>query len=486
MAKPAHGSKDQGRKRTTRSRVLPRQDREAGRAARKVVPRSVLGEWTAPEDRADPVAILVDQEVDRVPDLIPLRHERMSASAFAFYRGAAAIMADDLRERPSTGLVVQLAGDAHLANFGGFATAERSMIFDLNDFDETLPGPFEWDVLRLVASFEIAARHRGFNADERARVVADVADEYCTAMAEFAGMSRLDVWYSRMQAEDIVTRWAGKVDQEHIDRFRALIARGRRKTSTRAVSRYTQVGPDGSLRIISDPPFVVPLAELERIDESQVRSQVDQILAQYRESLPDDRKVLVDGYRVADVARKVVGVGSVGTRCWIALLVGRDDSGDDLVLQFKEASASVLEGAAPPSRYDNHGERVVQGQRLMQASSDTLLGWTSMEGADGVRRDYYVRQMWDWKTSADLETMDLPAMTIYARLCGWTLARAHARSGNRFALAAYLGSGTAFAAAMSSFAVAYADQNQRDYEAFLRAIVEGRIETSSAEADRSG
>jgi uncharacterized protein (DUF2252 family) len=484
MAKRADEPKDPGKKRVARSRVLPRQDREAGRAARKVVPRSVLGEWQAGEDRADPVAILVDQEADRVPDLIGLRHERMSASAFAFYRGAAAIMANDLRERANTGLIVQLAGDAHLANFGGFATAERSMVFDLNDFDETLPGPFEWDILRLVASFEIAARHRGFTADERARVVADVADEYCIAMADFAGMSRLDVWYSRMQAEDIITRWAGKIDRERIDRFQALIARGRRKTSARAVSRYTQVGPDGSLRIISDPPFVVRAAELADLDEEQIREHVDRILDQYRDSLTDDRKVLIDGYRVVDVARKVVGVGSVGTRCWIALLVARDNSGDDLVLQFKEAGASVLEGAAPPSRYDNHGERVVQGQRLMQASSDTLLGWTSVTGIDGVRRDYYVRQMWDWKTSADLETMDLPAMTIYARICGWTLARAHARSGNRFALTAYLGSGTAFAQAMNAFAVAYADQNQRDYEAFLRAIVEGRIETSSAEADR--
>jgi uncharacterized protein (DUF2252 family) len=484
MAKPAAAQQGLGKKKASRSTALPRQDREAGKAARKVVPRSVLGEWKAPEDRADPVSILVAQEADRVPDLVPLRHERMSASAFAFYRGAAAIMANDLRERPSTGLIVQLAGDAHLANFGGFATAERSMIFDLNDFDETLPGPFEWDILRLVASFEIAARHRGFTAEERSRVVADVADEYCIAMAEFAAMGRLDVWYARMQAEDIITRWAGKIDQGRIDRFKELIAKGRRKTSARAVSRYTQVGKDGSLRIISDPPFVVRVAELADLDQEEVRGHVATILSEYRESLSDDRKILIDGYEVADVARKVVGVGSVGTRCWIALLVGRDNSGDDLVLQFKEATSSVLEVAAPPSRYDNHGERVVQGQRLMQASSDTLLGWTSVTALDGVRRDYYVRQMWDWKTSADLETMDITAMTIYARICGWTLARAHARSGNRFALTAYLGSGTAFAEAMNAFAVAYADQNQRDYEAFLRAIVEGRIESSSVQADR--
>ncbi len=448
---------------------------QAGRSARKEAPRSQLGAWTAPEDRADPVAILQDQAEDRLQDLVPLRYARMAASAFTFYRGAAALMAHDLGTQPNTGLTVQLAGDAHLANFGGFATAERSLIFDLNDFDETLPGPFEWDVKRLVASFEVAGRHNGFTTGQRAAVNSAVAAEYRNAMADFAGMSRLDVWYARMQAEDIVNRWAGSAHPDRIASFQRTLEKGRRKTSARAVSRYTTQGPDGELKIINDPPFVEPLDQLEGIEGRDVRSAVEGILAEYRGSLPDDLKILIDGYRVVDAARKVVGVGSVGTRCWIALLVGRDNAGDDLVLQFKEATASVLEPVTAPSAYDNHGRRVVEGQRLMQASGDMLLGWTRVQGVDGVWRDFYVRQMWDWKTSPDLETMDHHAMGVYARVCGWTLARAHARSGNRYTISAYLGSGRTFTRAMADFADSYADQNQRDYEAFLGAIADERI-----------
>ena len=446
-----------------------------GKSARKEVPRSQLGAWVTPEDRRDPVSILEEQAQGRVQDLVPLRNARMAASAFTFYRGAAALMANDLGTQGNTGLTVQLAGDAHLANFGGFATAERTLVFDLNDFDETLPGPFEWDVKRLVASFEVAGRHNGFTPAQRAEIVAAVAMEYRSAMAEFAGMSRLDVWYARIQAEDIMNRWAGTADPERIASFQRVLAKGRKKTSAKAVSRYTTLGPDGDLQIISDPPFVEPIGQLAGMDETDVRSAVQGILDEYRKSLPDDLKVLIDGYRVVDAARKVVGVGSVGTRCWIALLVGKDDPSDDLVLQFKEANASVLESVGSPSQYDNHGRRVVEGQRLMQASSDMLLGWTRVPGVDGVWRDFYVRQMWDWKTSPDLEAMDDLAMGVYARVCGWTLARAHARSGNRYAIAAYLGSGRTFARAMQEFADSYADQNQRDYEAFLRAIVEDRI-----------
>ena len=446
-----------------------------GKSARKEVPRSQLGTWVAPEARLDPVAILEDQAEGRLQDLVPLRYARMAASAFTFYRGAAALMAHDLGAQPSTGLTVQLAGDAHLANFGGFATSERTLVFDLNDFDETLPGPFEWDVKRLAASFEIASRHNGFSPAQRARIVAAVASEYRSAMAEFAGMSRLDVWHARMQAEDILTRWVGSAHPGRIASFRRTLAKGRRRTSERAVSRYTTMGPDGELRVISDPPFVEPLSQLGGTDEADVRAAVEGILAEYRRTLPDDMKVLLDGYRVVDAARKVVGVGSVGTRCWIALLVGRDDPTDDLVLQLKEANASVLECVAPPSAYDNHGRRVVEGQRLMQASSDMLLGWTRVRGTDGDWRDFYVRQMWDWKTSPNLEAMDDLAMGVYARVCGWTLARAHARSGNRYAIAAYLGSGRTFTRAMQEFADSYADQNQRDYEAFLLAIAEDQI-----------
>ena len=450
----------------------------AGRSVRKEVPRSQLGTWVAPADRRDPVAVLVEQSVGRLDELIPLRHARMSASAFTFYRGAAALMANDLGTHARTGLIVQLAGDAHLANFGGFATAERSLVFDLNDFDETLPGPFEWDVKRLVASFEVAARHLRFTRAQSDVILAAVAGEYRNAMAEFADMHRLDVWYARIQAEDILSRWAGSVDPARVESFRRTLAKGRKKTSARAVSRYTTTGPDGELQVISDPPFIEPISELSGKGEAEVRAAVEAILAEYRTSLPDDLRVLLDGYRVVDAARKVVGVGSVGTRCWIALLVGKDDPSDDLVLQFKEANASVLESVTEPSGYDNHGRRVVEGQRLMQSASDLLLGWTRVQGMDGLWRDFYVRQMWDWKTSADLESMDHLGMEIYARMCGWTLARAHARSGDRFAIAAYLGSGRTFTRAMQQFAVLYADQNQHDYEAFLRAIAEERIPRS--------
>ncbi len=449
-----------------------------GRSARKEVPRSQLGAWVAPSDRRDPVEVLSEQSLGRLEDLVPLRYARMSASAFTFYRGAAALMVNDLGTQVHTGLTVQLAGDAHLANFGGFATAERSLVFDLNDFDETLPGPFEWDVKRLVASFEVAARHLRFTREQSDVILAAAAREYRNAMAEFATMPRLDVWYARIQAEDILSRWSGSVDPARIASFQRTLAKGRRKTSARAVSRYTTTAPDGELQIISDPPFIEPIGELSGLDEAQVRSWVEGILAEYRTTLADDLKVLLDGYRVVDAARKIVGVGSVGTRCWIALLVGKNDPADDLVLQFKEATASVLESVTEPSSYDNHGRRVVEGQRLMQSASDMLLGWTQVEGLDGVLRDFYVRQMWDWKTSADLESMDHLAMEVYARVCGWTLARAHARSGDRFAIAAYLGSGRAFTGAMQEFAVLYADQNQRDYEAFQRAIIDGRIPRS--------
>ena len=462
-------------------RVLPRQLARAGKDARKAVPRASLGEWVAAADRPDPVEILRSQEADRVPELVPIRYERMSESAFAFYRGAAAIMAEDLRPRPQTGLIAQLAGDAHLANFGGFATSERSLIFDLNDFDETVPGPFEWDVMRLVASFQIAAEHRRMPTAQQAEVVRAVAEEYRVAMAEFARMSRLDVWYARMQAEDILERWAGLVDEAHLQRFRELIAKGRKKTSARAVSRYSRPGPDGTLQVVADPPFVVPISQLAGDEPGEARRRIVEAVAAYRESLSDDMKILLDGYRIVDIARKVVGVGSVGTRCWIVLLVGVDDASDDLVLQVKQAGPSVLEVAVQASRYANHGERVVQGQRLMQASSDMLLGWTRTMSIDGVERDYYVRQMWDWKTSPDLETMDAESMGVYARICGWTLARAHARSGNRYAIAAYVGSGKAFVEAMAAFAVAYAEQNRRDYEAFGRAIESGRIQRSTAQ-----
>jgi hypothetical protein len=454
---------------------------ELGRAARDRMPREQLGAWQPAVDRRDPVDILVGQEHSRVPELVPLRHERMAVSPFTFYRGAAAIMAEDLGTRPNTGLIAQLAGDAHLANFGGFATAERSLIFDLNDFDETLPGPFEWDVHRLAASFEIAGRNNGFTPLERESLVATVASTYASAMAGFSRMGRLEVWYARIEAGEIIDRWGSTVDPARVAAFRKRLDKGRAKTSARAVSRYTRVAANGELAIVSQPPFVVPAHELTGMPEEVVREFAERVFAAYRTTLSDDRQLLLSGYRIVDVARKVVGVGSVGTRCWIALLVAKDDASDDLVMQVKEAQPSVLESVTEPSRYSQHGQRVVEGQRLMQAASDPLLGWTSATGIDGVERDFYVRQMWDWKISADLEAMDPIGMGLYARMCGWTLARAHARTGDRHAIAAYIGGGAAFSRAIGEFATTYADQNERDYAAFLAAIDEGRIERSNLE-----
>ncbi len=454
---------------------------EAGRAARKAVPRSSLGTWEAPADRPDPVSTLQAQAAGRVSDLVPLRYERMLASPFTFFRGAAAIMARDLGTRPRTGLQVQLAGDAHLANFGAFAAADRTMIFDLNDFDETLPGPFEWDIQRLVASFEIAGRHNGFTPAQRAKVNAHVASTYRQAIREFSATTRLDVWYARIEAEAIIHRWGRELAPAQVAAFRRTIAKGRERTSQKAVSRYTHVDEDGQLRVISRPPFVVPARDLFGVPEEEVQGVAMQVLDAYRATLADDRQLLMSAFEPVDVARKVVGVGSVGTRCFIVLLVAADDPTDDLVLQVKEASASVLEAGGEPTRYDNQGRRVVEGQRLMQASGDVLLGWTRVVGLDGVERDFYVRQMWDWKTSADVDGMDHLSLGVYACLCGWTLARAHARSGDRHAIAAYLGSGTAFERALQEFAASYADQNYRDFEALRAAVADGSVVASSAE-----
>ncbi len=462
-------------------RPRPRPTATIGRTVRKSIPRTSLGAWTPSPERPDPVETLQAQNVNRVQELVPLRFERMSASPFAFYRGAAAVMAGDLATRPRTTLRVQLAGDAHLANFGGFATPERSMIFDLNDFDETLPGPFEWDVQRLVASFTVAGRHRGFSSAECAGLIDRVAGSYCTAMNGFANQARLDVWYARIEAADILKRWGAAADPARVEAFQRRMDKARGRTSQRAVSRYTTVGDDGQLHVISQPPVIQPITELVDGTAETLRELARQVFGHYRSTLADDRGVLLAGYRIVDIGRKVVGVGSVGTRCWIVLLVAIDDEGDDLVLQVKEAGPSVLESVAAASQYPNHGQRVVEGQRLMQAASDPLLGWATVPGLDGVTRDYYVRQMWDWKTSADLETMDKVGMDLYANLCGWTLARAHARTGDRKVLAAYLGSGRTFTKAMQEFAESYADQNQRDFEALESAIGDGRVEVAPPE-----
>ncbi len=433
-----------------------------GRAARAKVSRSSHAVWAAGPDRPDPVALLRAQEATRVPELVPLRHERMLESPFTFYRGAAVIMAADLATVPSSGLRVQACGDAHLANFGGFAAPDRTLVFDMNDFDETAPGPFEWDVKRLAASFEIAARAREFPTKTAREVVRRVARSYREAMAQFATMTNLDVWYSRLDAQAVLDRWRSQVSPDDVKRFERTAAKAERKGSLKALSRLTE-RVDGAYRIVSDPPTLVPVSDLGG-DPEPFLAWLHERYRAYRRSLQRDRRHLLEGYRLVDFARKVVGVGSVGTRCWIALLLGKDDA-DPLFLQVKEAEASVLEPYAGKSSFANHGQRVVEGQRLLQTGGDILLGWTRAEGVDGVERDFYVRQLWDWKVSADLETMSPEILTIYAQLCGWTLARGHARSGDRIAIAAYLGTGVGFERAIADFAAAYADQNERDFEA---------------------
>ena len=415
-----------------------------------------------------------------MPELVPIRYGRMLASAFTFYRGAAAIMADDLATTPTTGLTVQLAGDAHLANFGGFAAPDRSLVFDLNDFDETLPGPFEWDIKRLVASFAVASRDRGFPPEVSRRLTSNVVTSYRDAIAEFAEMGRLDVWYTRLDAEDLERRWVAALDASTLAAFHKNLAKARRRTSGRAFSRYTATGPDGALRPVSDPPLVVPLDELfAGPDLDQAQALVADFFNRYLASLPDDKQHLLRGYRLVGAARKVVGVGSVGTRCWILLLVGEHNSMDDLVLQIKEAVPSVLEPYLGASAYPSHGRRVVEGQRLMQAASDMLLGWEQVTHPSGETYDFYVRQMWDGKASARLDTLTVDGYTAYAQICGWTLARAHARSGDRKAIAGYLGSGGKLASAMAAFAEAYADQNEADYQLVRRAADDGLIPVAS-------
>jgi len=463
-------SPDQPTRTAVRSKAVvhldPVERAARGRAARTRVSRSAHAEWVAGPGRADPVALLRAQEATRVPELVPLRHERMLESPFTFYRGAAVIMAADLATVPSSGLGVQACGDAHLANFGGFAAPDRALVFDMNDFDETAPGPFEWDLKRLAASFEIAARTREFSSKTARAVVRQVARSYRDAMAQFATMTNLDVWYSRLDAQGVLDRWRSQVSADDVKRFERTTTKATTKNSLKALSRLTQ-RTDGGYRIISDPPTLVPVSDLGG-DPAPFRAWLHDRYRTYRRSLQPDRRHLLEDYRLVDFARKVVGVGSVGTRCWIALLLGKDDT-DPLFLQVKEAEASVLEPYAGKSSYTNHGRRVVEGQRLLQSAGDILLGWTRAEGLDGVQRDFYVRQLWDWKLSPALDTMSPEILKIYAQLCGWTLARGHARSGDRIAIAAYLGTSVGFERAIADFAAAYADQNERDFQAVTAA-----------------
>jgi uncharacterized protein (DUF2252 family) len=443
-----------------------------GKAARSEVRRSSHSAWKEPDGRADPVAVLEQQARSRVPELVPIRYGRMSASPFAFFRGAAAVMAADLATTPTSGLRVQVCGDAHLSNFGAFAAPDRRLVFDLNDFDESLPGPWEWDVKRLAASFAIAGRENGFKPKERAAAVLEVARSYRDSMRAFASQSNLEVWYARLDVESMM----GEIEAEPklAKRVREGVAKAQAKDSMRALEKLTHV-VDGELRILADPPLIVPAEELMAADETRDLEQLLlQVLDSYRESLAGDRQHLLDGYRFRHLARKVVGVGSVGTRAWIVLYTGAEDS-DPLFLQAKEAEASVLEPYAGASRFRNHGQRVVEGQRLMQAASDIFLGWCPALGIDGRQRDFYVRQLWDWKRSVEIERLTPHGLGLYARMCGWTLARAHARSGDRVAIAAYLGAGDAFDRAIAEFSESYADQSERDHAALVAAIDSGAI-----------
>ena len=456
--------------------------REAeGKTARRQTPRSAHAEWRAPSRRADPVATLMGQAESRVPELVPIRYGRMLVSPFTFYRGAAAIMAADLAETPTSGLNVQLCGDAHLSNFGVFASPEREMLFDINDFDETLPGPWEWDVKRLAASLCVAGRDRNMSREEIADVLAWTMQAYRVSMRGFAKMSNLDVWYAKLNAEDIlgVVRAQQIVKGKRLEKMEKRLGKARAKNSTRAVLKLTEA-VNGRLRFVSEPPLVVPLVELLGEAESEaLRERLEMMLADYRSSLTDEYGVLLGDYTFQSIARKVVGVGSVGTRAWVLLFMGRDEQ-DPLVLQAKEAQASVLEPYAGASQYSNHGQRVVEGQRLMQAAGDILLGLLPAAGIDGVTRDFYVRQLWDGKLSVEIEALDHPMLRSYGALCGWTLARAHARTGDRIAIASYLGAGGVFDQAIVEFSEAYADQNERDYEALVQAVQSGRVQAESA------
>ena len=457
-------------------RLLPTLDerRERGREARKKAPRSSHGDWSPAADRPDPIEILAAQDATRLDFLVPVRHHRMGVSAFTFYRGTASIMANDLAGTPDSGIQAQLCGDAHLSNFGGFASPERTLIFDVNDFDETLPGPWEWDLKRLAASLVLAGRNIGLGRKDVRAVVAEGVNRYRDGMQQMAAKSNLDVWYTSIPASEIRNLMKGKSRRKKFDKG---VKKAHGRNSLRSFRKLTET-VDGRLRIRSDPPLLVPLRDMKKqfpdqADEEVVRASFDQ----YRDTISPDLNVLLDGYEYVDLALKVVGVGSVGTRCFAALFIGRDEK-DPLFLQVKEAEKAVLEAVLPSSRYTRHGRRVVEGQRLMQTSSDIFLGWSSGKTND---REFYWRQLKDMKASVDVGSMDQKGLLGYAGLCGLTLARAHARSGDEVAIAAYIGKSDTFIKAMTRFAEAYADQAEADYAVFREAIDSGRLSSEAPE-----
>jgi uncharacterized protein (DUF2252 family) len=456
--------------------LTPAERAVRGKAARAEVPLDSHAEFDPGPDRPDPIALLEEQAASRVPELVPVRYGRMMVSPFTYYRGAALPMAADLATTPVSGLAVQACGDAHLSNFGVFGSAERRLVFDVNDFDETLPGPWEWDVKRLAASLEVAARGNGFATKKRRAIVAAAVAAYREAMRGFAGMTNLDVWYAHADLDVLRQQGVGNLKARQRKQVDKGLAKARTRDSMQEVGKLTHM-VDGRPKIIAEPPLIVPIDQLipDDADRKGFEALLTELVAGYRRTLETDRRYLIEQYEYCDMAHKVVGVGSVGTRCWIVLLLGRD--GDDpLFLQVKEAQESVLCRYVGASKYANEGQRVVAGQRLMQASSDIFLGWQrNPAGLDQRRRDFYIRQLRDWKLSLDIESMVPRGLRIYAQLCGWTLARAHARSGDRIAIAAYLGASDTFDQAITRFADAYADQNEKDHEALLAAISSGRI-----------
>jgi uncharacterized protein (DUF2252 family) len=457
-------------------RLTPAERVARGKAARAAVPRESHAVFDPPSDRPDPISLLEQQATTRVAELVPVRYGRMMVSPFTYYRGAALPMASDLAATPVTGLAVQTCGDAHLSNFGIFGSPERRLVFDVNDFDETLPGPWEWDVKRLAASLEIAARGNAVPGKQRREIVTAAVGQYRQAMRGFAAMTNLDVWYARADIEQMRAQFAAQMQERQRKQVDKGMARARTRDSMQEVAKLTRM-VDGRPRILSDPPVLVPIDELTPSETTRegLEAFLTHMIRRYQRTLETDRRYLLEQYEFCDMARKVVGVGSVGTRCWIVLLLGRDES-DPLFLQVKEAETSVLSRFVGASAYKNQGQRVVAGQRLMQAASDIFLGWQHVDtGLDEDSRDFYFRQLRDWKFSAEIETMVPAGMRMYGMLCGWTLARAHARSGDRIAIATYLGGSDAFDRAITQFAAAYADQNERDHQRLVDAVAAGRI-----------
>ncbi len=450
-----------------------------GTAARSEAPRSSHGKWKPGGDRPDPVALLEEQAESRIPELVPIRYGRMLVSPFAFFRGGALIMAADLSQTPRSGINVQLCGDAHLSNFGVFGSPERALIFDINDFDETLPGPWEWDLKRLAASLDVLGRDRGFSPADRRVIVTATVREYRELMRLSAAMGTLEAWYDHVKIEEVMELVRVEVKEARLGKKEAKgaereVAKARTRDHARVLAKRAG-RVDGELRIVADPPVIVPIEDLVApgTTRDETETWMRSLVRAYRRSIAAHHHPFEE-FEYVHTARKVVGVGSVGTGAWVHLFVGRDDR-DPLFLQSKEAQPSVLQRYVGATEHRNQGQRVVVGQRLMQAASDIFLGWLSVKGIDGQRRDYYVRQFHDWKGGAEVENLLVSGATLYGRLCGATLARAHARWGDRIAIASYMGKGDVFDRAIADFSAAYADQNERDYEAFVAAVSSGRL-----------